>query len=200
MLPSQRQVDATADRIETLYLRRCPPASRQADAVRGVWETAAAGLLLLHQVDSDIPVDPELYVTVQTLRGGNDFDPWRDLASELALERYRMAVTGMIHGLRRELRSEIRRAERLVRRGACLEDVLGDDGQPLSPLGRFITAFRAGRPDLMRAFRDGAESQHLACPLYHAASQSLLPESEYPFPGSSGPRPEARSKLCFSAN
>lgn len=200
MLPSQRQVDATADRIETLYVRRCPPAPRQVETVRGVWGTAATGLLLLHQGEPEIPADPELFVTIQTLCGGGPFDPWNDLASELALERYRMAVMGMIDGLRRELRSEVRRAERRVRAGADLDVVLADQRQPLSPLGRFITAFRAGRADLMEAVRHEAESQHLACPLYRAASMSLLPENEYPEPDARGPRAESWQSLCFSAN
>ena len=50
----------------------------------------------------------------------------------------------------------------------------------LSPLACYIAAHRLGRPQLASRFALGAAQQHSACPLYRAASRSLLPVDLYP--------------------
>lgn len=50
----------------------------------------------------------------------------------------------------------------------------------LSPLGCYIAAHRVGRIDWARYFAPAAARQHHACPLYHAATLSLLPADLYP--------------------
>ncbi len=200
MLPTQRQIDVTAERIESLYLRKRPAARREVESVDGVWRTAATGLLMLNLVDPDVPVDPELFVTVQTLGPRGAFDPWQDLAGEFAMERYSRMIRSMVRGLRRELAAEVRRVERRVEGGTPLEAALDPDTYAISPLGLFIVAYRAGRYDLMEALREDAEAQHRACPLYHIASRRWLPAEEYPLPNASRTRMESWGTFCFSSN
>jgi len=50
----------------------------------------------------------------------------------------------------------------------------------LSPLGLYIAAHRAARPDLAGRLRPGAIEQHDCCPLYRSACMAFLPAELYP--------------------
>jgi hypothetical protein len=82
--------------------------------------------------------------------------------------------------LRAELKREIRLAERLIRRGAGIGEVLNRSSERLSPLGRLFVAKRAGRFDLAERFAAAAAAQHRSCPLYRPASLALIPAEYYP--------------------
>jgi hypothetical protein len=75
---------------------------------------------------------------------------------------------------------EVRRAEGLVSEGRSLACVLRLRDARLSALGLYITAQRAGRPDLADRLRLGAIEQHRGCPLYRPATRTLLPVELYP--------------------
>lgn len=136
-----------------------------------LWEVACE--------DPEIPMDPELFVASQPL-DALFADPWNCLALEAAGQRYRRRVRGIIRQLRLELKREIRRAEELLSHGKGLAAVLRARDKRLSPLGLYITAQRAGRPDLAEQVRPGALEQHKCCPLYRVASLGLIPTEMYP--------------------
>jgi hypothetical protein len=178
VLATQFALVGLAERIEQAYQRRCSGWHRGC-ASAGVWSTAAAMLVQLHQDDATLPLDPELYVAVQP--AGTPFDdPWVALTEPDAARRYRARVRELIRRLRAELRAEVRFAERRTARGVAIEEVLTTPSKSLSPLGCYIVAYRAGCPALAERFRRGAVEQHRSCPLYRAASQSLIPAQCYP--------------------
>ena len=202
MLPSQETIIGLADRIEQAYTRRYPDWTPVRTSP-GVWSAAAAGLLMLHRNAPAMPVDPELFVTVQPQREWAD--PWADLVQERALRRYRRHVRRIIVQLREEIRDEVRAAERRVRRGSTLSAVLSDTRGRFSALGRYVIARRAGQDDLAERLRPEAERQHRSCPLYQQACRSLLPTDAYPVPRQTGLLPglviPAGVELpCFSMN
>jgi hypothetical protein len=84
-----------------------------------------------------------------------------------------------VRRLRSELKREVSRAERLVRRGHDICEVLEAEGR-ISPLGSLIVVLRAGRVDLADGFTGPAVAQHRSCPLYQRASITLLPADCYP--------------------
>ncbi len=129
--------------------------------------------------DPSIPTDPELFVASQPLSGPY-VDPWTILAQAEAGRRYRKNVTRIIRRLRRELKQEIRRTEALTSQGRSLSALIRLHDARFSPLGLYITAHRAERPDLAELLRFGAIAQHKSCPLYRAASLALLPAKFYP--------------------
>lgn len=186
MLATQDEIHRIADRIErAYYLRR--ERTRWSGSTSGLWSVAATRLMQAHRDDPTIPVDPELFVAAQPI-DEKQGDPWSDLAQEVSVRRYRRHVREIIRGLRAELRLETHRAERRVRRGADLEEVVSE-GRLLSPLGCYIIAHRATRLGLVERFRSGAAGQHLSCPLYREASLPWLSFAAYPVEGSSvGPR------------
>jgi hypothetical protein len=178
VLATQAALEVLAERIERAYrLRRAGWYRGCASA--GVWSTAAALLVQLHQDDPTLPVDPELYVAVQP-EGAPFDDPWMALTQPSAARRYRTRVREMIRALRSELRAEVRFAERRIGRGEAIAHVLNTPTQRLSPLGCYIVAYRAGRAALGEQFRVGAVEQHQSCPLYRAASLHLIPPESYP--------------------
>jgi hypothetical protein len=178
VLATRAALEVLAERIEGAYrLRRSGWYRGCASA--GVWSTAAAVLVQLHQDDATLPVDPELYVAVQPVRAPFD-DPWTELTQPSAVKRYRTRVRELIRALRSELSSEVRHAERQIGRGEAIDKVLNTPNQRLSPLSCYIVAYRAGRADLGEQFRLGAVAQHRSCPLYRAASLHLIPPESYP--------------------
>ena len=182
-----------ADRIEQAYARR-RPGRRLAFADPRVWTAAAATLLQAHCDDPErVPLDPELYVAAQSRLTSFD-DPWMELASDASARRYHRRVRRIVRGLREELRAEVQWAERRIRRGESIRTVLTSRGRRLSPLGRFIVASRAGRPELADRFEASARAQHYSCPLYRHASLGLLPAAvAYPFDSDSPPSIKADS-------
>jgi hypothetical protein len=173
-----RVIEELADRIERAYLRRQPYWHQGCSNPR-VWAAAAVALLRLNRNDPRIPIDPELYVASQPI-SHSLADPWEDLTQSRSVRRYRRRVRQLIRNLRGELVAELRFVRSRVQRGETIEDVLYSKSRSLSPLGRFIAAYRAGRPDLMERFRATAQDQHGCCPLYRPASQRLLPSAAYP--------------------
>jgi hypothetical protein len=139
----------------------------------------ASVLVRLNRRDPRIPVDPELFVASQPVDCPLS-DPWQDLAQARAARRYQQRVRQIIRDLRAELSAEVREVENRVRRGQRLEAVLVAKTNSISPLGRYIAAYRAGRLDLAQRFRGQAQDQHASCPLYLHACHKLLPRSAYP--------------------
>jgi hypothetical protein len=178
VLATQHLIDALAERIERAYRLRVPYWHAAFLDAR-VWSTAAARLLSAHAADASIPLDPTLYVTAQPIDSTYP-DPWRELTDPEAATRYRRQVAGIVRRLRAELGGEVRRAERRIAAGEPASRVLTAADRRLSPLGRYITARRAGRPALARRFVEGARVQHAACPLYRQASARLLLGDAYP--------------------
>lgn len=178
MLQSPRTIELVADRIERAYVRRYPDC--QGWGLDGrIWSVAASALVVEHRRHRWLPIDPELFVASQSPKAGSA-DPWTDLAPTGAMWRYRRRVKQIVRGLRHELRLELRRVGRSVREGESLEVLLRRRHRWLSPLGRYIAAYQAGRMDLVDRFRCRARHQHQSCPLYRLACQTLLPESAYP--------------------
>ena len=180
MLPTQATLETLAERIEQAYRRVRPRWCGIAVSSR-VWEMAAAGLYLLHSRNPSIPLDPELFVASQPMIGRWS-DPWVELTPPRSLKRYVRRVRRIVRQLATELQVELRRAERRLIRGKALDSFIGSDFRSLSPLGCFVLAHRAGRDDLTERFRAGAQSQHIACPLYRVVCRSLLPDGMYPEP------------------
>jgi hypothetical protein len=178
VIRSQDAVGQIAVRIERAY-RRLYPGWVPVGLTPGVWESAAARLLEGPGVARGTPVDPELYVAVQVRRRHSP-DPWAELTQRRSLDRYLRALRRIVGQLRQELKSEVRRAECLLVRGVALEEVLRSEAVRISPLGRYILAYRAGRRDLSSCHRVAAARQHRSCPLYRLASRSLLPGHAYP--------------------
>jgi hypothetical protein len=129
--------------------------------------------------NGEIPLDPELYVASQPVKGAFA-DPWACLAHPQAAERYVRRVRRIIRQLRSELKKEVDRAEEMMEHGHGLNRVLRGGDSRFSPLGLYITAHRAGRPDLAERLRHDVIEQHKCCPLYRSACRSLLPAKAYP--------------------
>lgn len=178
MILTPRTIELIADRIERAYLRRRPRNLPVFGDVR-VWAIAAQALLEAHRRASWLPLDPELFVAAQAVRRPMG-DPWTDLAPAASLRRYRRQVLQIVQGLRKEIRTEIRRVESLVRRGEDPGRLFSEPRRWLSPLGAYVAAHRLRRPDLMEQLRPLARDQHDACPLYRLACRGFLPASAYP--------------------
>jgi hypothetical protein len=181
VLPTQKMIDRLAERIERAFTIRHTPWYRGCSTPR-LWSAAATCLWQVHREDRRIPLDPELFIASQPLTE-SFVDPWLVLAHRDAGRRYKKQVRSIIRRLRAELRREISRAENQVREGKQLSVVLRAPDRHLSPLGRFITAHRAGRSDVAERFRSGAIEQHHGCPLYRAACRDLLAAGIYPVDG-----------------
>jgi hypothetical protein len=168
-------IQELASRVEIAYRRRSPlwsPGCTGAD----VWRRAAELLCELNATNPEIPIDPELYVAAQPITG----NPWTMLTFGTSIGRYRRRIGSIVRSLRTEIRGEVLRAERQLNRGMSVETVLLPSNDGLSPLGCFIVAHRAGRPELAAYFRGPAGEQHVGCPLYRQACRSLLPIEAYP--------------------
>jgi len=169
-----------------------------------VWSAAALRLWDAHAQDPlQVPLDPELFVASQPISGAVA-DPWTELTEPEAARRYRSRVRRIVSRLSWELKREVRRAERLIRRGCELGAVLNAKDGRLSALGSFIVARRAGRADLAARFAAATAAQHRSCPLYRSASVTLIPPDFYPF-GSlaveTQPQPAPRAgKIVLSLN
>ncbi len=202
MLLTPRAIELLADRIERAYLRRHSHLSWSGPDPR-IWAVAARALLEEHRKDPSIPLDPELFVAAQPFNPPLA-DPWTVLAPTTAMTHYRRRIRRIVRGLHLELKAEIRQAEGRIRRGEPMETVLRSRSRSLSPLGRFIVAYRAGRIDLAERFRARAQEQHGSCPLYRLACQSLLPGEAYPvvelLPGLATTRRTTRLVRKFSIN
>jgi len=178
VLATQAVIENLAERIERAYRLRRSGWYRGCSSSR-VWSTAAAILAQLHQDDSTLPLDPELYVAVQPASAPFD-DPWIALTQPSSARRYRCQVRALIAGLCSELRAEVRSAERLISRGETIAAVLSGPNRRLSSMSRYIIAVRAGRAELAERYRYAAIEQHRSCPLYRPASLKLLPHELYP--------------------
>lgn len=175
---TQDEIEHLAGRIKVAYRRR-GVAWNEGCSTSRVWAAAAMVLLQCRLDDADVPTDPELFVASQPINAGAA-DPWTDLASAAAGDRYRKRIRGIVRQLRAELDREIRLAENMLRRGRTLGDILDVCNNRLSPLGRYIVARRAMRRDLADRWSREAREQHESCPLYRNASVGLLSLEEYP--------------------
>ena len=195
MISSQDDIDLIAGRIERAYRRRYPR-WHAVGLTPGIWQSAASRLLEASAERPRTPIDPELYVAVQPGSGITP-NPWADLTQKRSLQRYLRLLRRIIGQLRKELKAEVRRAETEFLRGTSLEDVLAEEGCRITPLTRYILAYRAGRHDLSMAHRAAAENQDRSCPLYRQASRSLLPGHAYP---SADPACASLELATFSLN
>lgn len=184
---TQIEIDHLAERIERAYERRGARWSAACSTPR-VWASAAKALWQCSLDEPGFPVDPELYVAAQRVDPDSS-DPWADLASPRAVERYRRRIRTIIRQLRAELLREIRRAERSIRLGRPTGDVLASRNPRLSPLGRYIVARRALRADLAERWSREAFDQHRSCPLYRNACLDFLSLDEYPSETEGRPAP-----------
>ncbi len=183
MLATQDEIEQIGGRIErAYYLRRSGP--QWTGSTVGLWSVAATRLIQSHWDDPTIPVDPELYVAAQPMDARRT-SPWFDLSQEISARRYCRYVRKIVRGLRAELLLEIRLAERRIRRGVCLDEVVSPQSRSLSPLGCYIVAHRAGLDELAEHFQSSAEIQHKSCPLYRPASLPWLSLNAYPVKGPS---------------
>jgi hypothetical protein len=178
VLASQDELDRLASRIRVAYDRRGARWNDGRSTPR-VWAAAAMTLWQCHVDDPAVPIDPELFVASQRFSPA-EADPWSDLASPRAGEAYRVRVRRIVRQLSSELGREIRLAERLVQEGRPLGAVLCDRNSRISPMGRYIVARRASRPDLAERWNRDAFVQHECCPLYRNASIEYLSAEEYP--------------------
>lgn len=196
MLPTQKAIDQLAGRIEQAFLRRCAVWNRSCSTQR-VWSAAAANLWRAHQENPWLPLDPELFVASQPIRGAHS-DPWTDLTQEAAIHRYTRQVRRIVLLLRTELSQELARADRLIGRGIELSRIVAARKSRLSALGCYILVLRAGRNDLAAGLHDRALQQHRSCPLYRAACSTFLPDDRYP---NDAPPPPSRKPplLALSA-
>ncbi len=177
MLPSLRQIDDLAGRIESAYYLRGTEWRRGCSTSR-VWQEAAFQLWRIHASDpAMIPLDPELYVASQP-RDEGFRDPWSELACPAAARRFRGQVRRIVRSLSRELRLEVKRAERLCTAKDAEERLSGDER--FSPLGCYIAAVRRDLPELAARFAAPARCQHDSCPLYRIAAATLIPGELYP--------------------
>lgn len=178
MIITPRAIEQISDRIERAYLRRRPE-WRQMGLDPRLWSASAAILMDARLQEPWVPLDPELFVACQTI-GSTSTDPWRELTRGASRRRYLSRIRGIVLGLRRELRQELRRVATLVRRGESLDVVLMRPSRNLSALGCYLAATRFGRPDLSDHFLTEARAQHEACPLYSRAASGLVPDADYP--------------------
>lgn len=183
MLATQHETEQIGERIERAYYQR-RPRTLWSGSTTGLWSVAATRLIQSHREDPTIPVDPELYVAAQLIDPRRP-NPWYDLTQEISIRRYCRHVRKVVRGLRAELHSEIRLAERKIRRGVRLDEVLSSQSRSLSPLGCFIVALRAGRDEVAEQFQSSTEDQHWSCPLYRQASLPWLSSDAYPVKGPS---------------
>jgi hypothetical protein len=171
-------IDRLADRIERAFTLRRSQWYRGCSTSR-VWSAAALTLWQIHERNPQLPLDPEFFVASQPVF---DLfaDPWKTLAHADAGLRYQRNIRRITRQLRGELKREIRRAEVLIQDGRGLTRLLRTRDSRFSPLGLYITAHRAGRPDLAETLRHGVLAQHRSCPLYRPATIGLLPLELYP--------------------
>jgi hypothetical protein len=148
-----------------------------------------------HVDDPILPLDSELFVASQSITGSMG-DPWTELTPPEAGRRYRSQVRRIVRRLQAELRGEVKRAERQMADPQMTLASLAKDRR-LSPLGCYIAAVRSGRPEIARRFAAGALQQHAACPLYRAASLTLLSADLYPFEESTDPQGTAKGPRTF---
>lgn len=191
MIATLLRTQQLAARIQLAYLRR-RPWWRPTEPQSRLWVTAAATLLYAQELDSRLPLDPELFVAAQPA-SATIADPWGELTTEAAIRRYRLRILKIVRRLREEMRAEIQWAERRICRGRSIESVLHSRSRVLTPLGRFIVAHRASRPDLAEPFQEAAQAQHLCCPLYKTACRCFLPQGIYP-----GELPSCRAEPSLS--
>ena len=161
---------------------------------RRVWYAAAERLWEAHAADpATVPLDAELFVASQPI-AVPFADPWSELAQPEAARRYRSTLRRIVRRLRAELKREVGRAERLIRRGREICEVLKAEGR-ISAVGVFHCggAGGAGRP--RGCFAAAAAAQHRSCPLYRQASLALLPTDLYPAETHFG---RMRSRLIWS--
>ena len=178
VFPSQVIVDHLSSRIQQAYALRRPD-WRGGCSTSRVWSAAAGRLWGAHRADpARVPLDPELFVASQPI-AVSFADPWSELAQPESARRYRSSLRRIIRRLRDELKREVVRAERMIRRGRDISEVL-ETGKRISPLGCFIVAVRAGRHELANCFAQAAAAQNRACPLCRIASLALLPTELYP--------------------
>ncbi len=180
MLTKQIVIDALADRIERAYrLRRI--GWRGMCSTPRVWSIAAKTLLLAHEENSSLPIDPALFVAAQPF-DAPFIDPWSELTRPESIRHYQKRIREIVRSLRHELTGEVRHAERRIEQGQAIRTVLLSRTQRLSALGRMIVAYRAGRLVLAKRFVQEAMEQHRACPLYRQACAGFLPDHIYPVP------------------
>ena len=148
--PRQALIEELSSRIQQAYRLRHPD-WRGGCSTERVWSAAAGRLWAAHAADPvRVPLDAELFVASQPI-AVPFADPWSELAQPGSTRRYRSTLRRIVRRLRGELKREIARAERLIKRGRDVREVLAA-GRRISPLGCFIIAIRAGDRELANSF------------------------------------------------
>jgi hypothetical protein len=175
-----RSVDRLAIRIQRAYVRCSPGVTSEEVLDSRLWQAIAARLLVFHRADGSIPLDPELFIQAQNLRGTESVASYMGLLEASAWKRYRAQVRRIVNSLARELRGEMSRLRRWLAQGVPIEEVFYLAPRRATPLSCFLVAMLEGRPELAEDFRLACVRQHAACPLYRLAFTQFLPESSYP--------------------
>lgn len=178
MLTTQDRIETLMTRIEKAYRLRCPQWHGGCSSSR-VWAVAAAHLIEANACDPSLPVDPELFVASQWIKSPIA-DPWTQLTGPESVRRYRERINAIVRSLHDELADEVRVAERRIKAGQTVSQVLSAKSGRISPLGRYVVAVRASRERLSRRFLEAARTQHRACPLYRQACLGLIAADCYP--------------------
>jgi hypothetical protein len=178
VLPTQELIDHLAERIERAYNLR-HQRWRRGCSTRRVWSEAALRLWQAHVEDPQLPLDCELYVASQVINESLS-DPWSELAQPAAARRFRARVLRIVRRLRSELSREVRLAERAIGENDDIGFMTLPVNNRISPLGYYIAAQRAGKPELADRFSAAAAQQHRSCPLYQFASIPFLSADLYP--------------------
>ena len=178
MTDSQTLISILSSRIISAYLR----SRREGDgelSTKKAAMAAAALLLQTHLDDEAVPLDPELYVASQSKRS-RELSPWFDLATPAAAKCYVRCVRKIVRSLRKEIQSEIDRAEEKIGEGESVYHVLMKPDPKLSGMTRYLLAHRFRRPALANRFLHEAVAQHRSCPLYKQATCEMLSRDLYP--------------------
>lgn len=174
-----RLVNQIAARIEGAYRRSLQGSHPLCDLDDGVWVQTAQFLIVLNRENPELPLDPELYVLSQ-IQPEISYDLSQRLMGREAVARYRHWINRIVRNLRRELKGEIRCIRRWIKRGLALDEALNVPSHKVSPLGRYLTAYLAGRPEVAADYLLACAAQHDSCPLYRQAFLAFAPSQAYP--------------------
>ena len=180
MISTQYNLDQLAGRIERAYHRRHPNWV-ETGLTPGVWTAATLRLLEVAATRSSIPIDPELFVAVQSYKTFRR-DPWCELTQEGASKTYQKAIRQIVRHLKKELSAELRWATRYLEATDSLDQLVAHPKSKASPIIKLMLCRQHDRADLAALVRNAADAQHLACPLYQSACQKLMPHEFYPRP------------------
>jgi hypothetical protein len=165
-----------AIRLESACVKFFPLTQPGTEISPDFWIRCAVALLAVNRQDALYPIDPELFVASQFDCGETSIA--EDV--EIAIARYKSAVTRTICKLRQELTEELKWLNSATRRGLSVERLIRSHSRRITPLSLYMHAQRMNRGDLADGLISQVLEQHEHCPLYRAASSQWLEEGRYP--------------------